>query len=153
MNITKMTSTVADRVREELKIYLSQFTSTHEIEGIKVELGNCSYDEAMAQYQLKIKVDGVETREQKALKMYAQLDGLDLDKKTFWKGKLMTLTTKIMTMICLMMGTALFVISLPNMLDYVGLIDILSHDIAIILLIGGFYLISNTKEKTYVRSN
>tara|TARA_R110001606_G_scaffold231445_1_gene379139 strand:+ start:595 stop:975 length:381 start_codon:yes stop_codon:yes gene_type:complete len=81
MNITKMTSTVADRVREELKIYLSQFTSTHEIEGIKVELGNCSYDEAMAQYQLKIKVDGVETREQKALKMYAQLDGLDLDKK------------------------------------------------------------------------
>mgnify|MGYP003636164798 FL=1 len=65
----------------------------------------------------------------------------------------MTLTTKIMTMICLMMGTALFVISLPNMLDYVGLIDILSHDIAIILLIGGFYLISNTKEKTYVRSN
>ena len=60
MNITKMTSTVADRVREELKIYLSQFTSTHEIEGIKVELGNCSYDEAMAQYQLKIKVDGVE---------------------------------------------------------------------------------------------
>jgi len=65
----------------------------------------------------------------------------------------MTLTAKIMTMICLMMGTALFVISLPNMLDYVGLIDILSHDIAIILLIGGFYLISNTKEKTYVRSN
>jgi len=65
----------------------------------------------------------------------------------------MTITIKIMTMICLMMGTALFVISLPNMLDYVGLIDILSHDIAIILLIGGFYLISNTKEKTYVRSN
>ena len=76
-----MTSTVADRVREELKIYLSQFTSTHEIEGITVELGNCSYDEAMAQYQLKIKVDGVETREQKALKMYAQLDGLDLEKQ------------------------------------------------------------------------
>jgi len=47
----------------------------------------------------------------------------------------------------------LFVISLPNMLDYVGLIDILSHDIAIILLIGGFYLISNTKEKTWVLSH
>ena len=54
-----MTSNVADRVREELKIYLSQFTSTHEIEGIKVELGNCSYDEAQATYQLKINVDGV----------------------------------------------------------------------------------------------
>ena len=81
MNITRMTSPIADRVREELKIYLSQFTSTHEIEGIKVELGNCSYDEAQATYQLKINVDGVETREQKALKMYAQLDGLDLEKE------------------------------------------------------------------------
>jgi hypothetical protein len=52
-----------------------------------------------------------------------------------------------------MMGTAIFIHTLPNMLDYVGLLDILSHDIAIVLLIGGFYLISNTKEKTYVRSN
>ena len=72
-----LASTVADRLREELNIFLSDFVSTHEIEGIKVELGNCSYDEAMAQYQLKIKVDGVETREQKALKMYAKLDGID----------------------------------------------------------------------------
>jgi len=81
MKITKMTSNVADRVREELKIFLSDFVSTHEIEGIKVELGNCSYDEAQATYQLKINVDGVETREQKALKLYAQLDGLDLEKE------------------------------------------------------------------------
>jgi len=81
MKITRMTSPIADRVREELKIFLSDFVSTHEIEGIKVELGNCSYDEAQATYQLKINVDGVETREQKALKMYAQLDGIDLDKK------------------------------------------------------------------------
>jgi ABC-type branched-subunit amino acid transport system permease subunit len=65
----------------------------------------------------------------------------------------MNLTIKIMTMICLMVGTALFVISLDSMLGYVGLLDLLSHDLAIILLIGGFYLISNTKEKTYVRSN
>ena len=81
MKITTMSSHMADRLREELKIFMSDFASTHELEGITVELGNCSYDEAMAQYQLKIKVDGVETREQKALKMYAQLDGLDLEKK------------------------------------------------------------------------
>ena len=81
MKITTMSSPMADRLREELKIFMSDFASTHGIEGITVELGNCSYDEAMAQYQLKIKVDGVETREQKALKMYAQLDGLDLEKK------------------------------------------------------------------------
>jgi len=65
----------------------------------------------------------------------------------------MNLVHKIMTMTCLMLGTALFVISLPHLLDYVGFVYILSHDIALILLIGGFYLISNTKEKTYARSN
>jgi len=81
MKISRMSSPMADRLREELKIFLSDFASTHELEGITVELGNCSYDEAMAQYQLKIKVDDVETREQKALKMYAQLDGLDLEKE------------------------------------------------------------------------
>jgi len=81
MKISRMSSPMADRLREELKIFLSDFASTHEIEGITVELGNCSYDEAMAQYQLKIKVDGVETREQRALKIYAKYDGVDLDKK------------------------------------------------------------------------
>jgi len=81
MKITRMTSPIVDRVREELKIFLSDFVSTHEIEGIKVELGNCSYDEAQATFQLKVNVDGVATREQKALKMYAQLDGLDLEKE------------------------------------------------------------------------
>ena len=81
MKITRMTSPIADRVREELKIFLSDFVSTHEIEGIKVELGNCSYDEAQATFQLKVNVDGVATREEKALKMYAQLDGIDLEKK------------------------------------------------------------------------
>jgi len=81
MKISRMSSPMADRLREELKIFLSDFASTHELEGITVELGNCSYDEAMAQYQLKIKVDGVETREQRALKIYAKYDGVDLDKK------------------------------------------------------------------------
>ena len=81
MVITKITGTIADRLREELKIFLSDFVSTHEIEGIKVELGNCSYYEAEAKYQLKIKVDGAETREQQHLKFYAKLDGIDLEKK------------------------------------------------------------------------
>ena len=81
MEITKITGTIADRLREELNIFLSDFVSKHEIEGIKVELGNCSYYEAEAKYQLIIKVDGAETREQQNLKFYAQLDGIDLDKE------------------------------------------------------------------------
>jgi len=65
----------------------------------------------------------------------------------------MNLMHKIMTMTCLMLGTALFVLSLPYLLDYVGFVYILSHDIALILLIGGIYLITKAKERTYVRSN
>jgi len=59
----------------------------------------------------------------------------------------MNLTIKIMTIFCLMMGTALYLFSLDKMVGYVGLIDILSHNVAVVLLIGGFYIISNTKEK------
>ena len=37
MKITTMSSHMADRLREELKIFMSDFASTHEIEGITVE--------------------------------------------------------------------------------------------------------------------
>jgi len=59
----------------------------------------------------------------------------------------MNITKKVALMFCLMMGTALYIFSLDKMVGYVGLIDILSHNVAVVLLIGGFYIISNTKEK------
>ena len=77
MTITELTRPILDRLRKELDAQLSNTT----IEGVSIALGSCSYDSGQATFKLEVKVDGVETREQKALKMYAQLDGLDLEKK------------------------------------------------------------------------
>ena len=77
MNITELNRPILDRLRKELDAQLSNTT----IEGVSIALGSCSYDSGQATFKLEVKVNGVETREQKALKMYAQLDGLDLDKE------------------------------------------------------------------------
>ena len=77
MNITELNRPTLDRLRKELNAQLYGIA----IEGVSIALGSCSYDSGQATFKLEVKVEGVETREQKALKMYAQLDGLDLDKK------------------------------------------------------------------------
>ena len=81
MNITEMNRPTLERLRQELDSYLSDFTDKMEIEGVSIELGSCSYDSGQATFKLEVKVEGVETREQKALKMFAKLDGIDLDKE------------------------------------------------------------------------
>ena len=81
MNITEMNRPTLGRLRQELESYLSDFTNKMEIEGVSIELGSCSYDSGQATFKLEIKVDGAETREQKALKLFAKLDGIDLDKE------------------------------------------------------------------------
>ena len=77
MNITELNRPTLDRLRKELNAQLYGIA----IEGVSIALGSCSYDSGQATFKLEVKVNGVETREQKALKMYAQLDGLDLDKE------------------------------------------------------------------------
>ena len=72
---------VINTLRQELNQYLSNFTVTHEIDGIAVKLGSCLYSSGEATFKLELIVEGAETREQKALTMYAKFDGLDLDKK------------------------------------------------------------------------
>ena len=81
MEITKLGRDNIQTLRAYIDDYLMDIEETLELRGVTVELGNCSYDEAQATFKLHVKVSGAETREQKALKMYAQLDGIDLDKK------------------------------------------------------------------------
>ena len=77
MTITEMNRPTLERLRRELDTQLKSLT----VEGISIELGSCSYDSGQATFKLEVKVDGVETKEQKALKMFAKLDGIDLDKE------------------------------------------------------------------------
>ena len=77
MNITELNRPTLDRLRKELNDQLYGIA----IEGVSIALGSCSYDSGQATFKLEVKVEGVETREQKALKMFAKLDGIDLDKE------------------------------------------------------------------------
>ena len=77
MNITELNRPTLDRLRKELNAQLYGIA----IEGVSIALGSCSYDSGQATFKLEVKVEGVETREQKALKMFAKLDGIDLDKE------------------------------------------------------------------------
>ena len=77
MTITELNRPTLARLRTELDAQLSNIT----IDGISIALGSCSYDGGQATFKLEVKVDGAETREQKALKMFAKLDGIDLDKE------------------------------------------------------------------------
>jgi len=81
MNITEMNRPTLERLRQELDSYLSDFTDKMEIGGVSIELGSCSYDSGQATFKLEVRVEGAETREQKALKMFAKLDGIDLEKE------------------------------------------------------------------------
>lgn len=81
MKISSLDRAVVVRLREKFDELIAEFVSTNNIEGVTVSLGNCSYDDSKATYQLIVQADGVETREQKALRTYAELDGLDLQKQ------------------------------------------------------------------------
>ena len=60
MNITELNRPTLDRLRKELNAQLYGIA----IEGVSIALGSCSYDSGQA-----------------ALKMFAKLDGIDLDKE------------------------------------------------------------------------
>ena len=81
MKITELNKGNLPTLRAYLDDHLADFNDSVGIEGIKIKLGNCSYDSGQATFKLEIKVDGIETREQKALKIYAKYDGIDLEKE------------------------------------------------------------------------
>ena len=60
----------------------------------------------------------------------------------------MTLTNKIVLMICLMMGTAMFINGLNNIMYEVGLIYILSYTLSIIMLCVGIRLLTKVEDNT-----
>ena len=81
MKIDKLDRPTLERLRKALDSHIANTTMWLSFEGVSIELGSCSYDSGQATFKLQLKVDGAETREQKALKLYARLDGIDLDKK------------------------------------------------------------------------
>jgi len=60
----------------------------------------------------------------------------------------MTLTNKVILMICLMLGTAMFINGLNNIMYEVGLIYILSYTLSIIMLCVGIRLLTKIEDNT-----
>ena len=62
--------------------------------------------------------------------------------------KTMTLTNKIVLMICLMMGTAMFINGLNELMYEVGTVYILSYTISIIMLCVGIRILTKVEDST-----
>lgn len=60
----------------------------------------------------------------------------------------MTLTNKVILMICLMLGTAMFINGLNNIMYEVGLIYVLSYTLSIIMLCVGIRLLTKIEDNT-----
>jgi len=60
----------------------------------------------------------------------------------------MTLTNKLVLMICLMMGTAMFINGLNNIMYEVGGVYILSYTISIIMLCVGIRILTRVEDNT-----
>ena len=62
--------------------------------------------------------------------------------------KTMTITNKLVLMICLMMGTAMFINGLNNIMYEVGGVYILSYTISIIMLCVGIRILTKVEDST-----
>ena len=60
----------------------------------------------------------------------------------------MTLTSKIVLMVCLMMGTAMFINGLDAIMYEVGTIYILSYTISIVMLCVGIRILTKVEDST-----
>jgi len=60
----------------------------------------------------------------------------------------MTLTNKLILMICLMMGTAMFINGLNELMYEVGTVYILSYTISIIMLCVGIRILTRVEDNT-----
>ena len=60
----------------------------------------------------------------------------------------MTITSKLVLMICLMMGTAMFINGLNELMYEVGTIYILSYTISIVMLCVGIRILTKVEDST-----
>lgn len=63
----------------------------------------------------------------------------------------MTLTSKIVLMICLMMGTAMFINGLNELMYEVGMVYILSYTISVVMLCVGIRILTKVEDNTHGR--
>lgn len=63
---------------KSLRNHIEKVLKENSIDGINLELGNCSFDSSQADFKLKVTVSGGETREQLHLKDIADIHNINL---------------------------------------------------------------------------
>ena len=62
-----------------VRTHLEKILNDNPINGINLELGNCSFDSAQADFKLKMTVEGGQTREEKHLQNIAKIHNINLE--------------------------------------------------------------------------
>jgi len=73
--------------REWVKQIRQALQESIEVDGFDIKVGNASFDDSEVTFKLNLRVKGAETREQRDLKTYAEMDKIDTAKIGEMRGE------------------------------------------------------------------
>tara|TARA_A200000159_G_scaffold130630_1_gene127462 strand:- start:530 stop:907 length:378 start_codon:yes stop_codon:yes gene_type:complete len=73
--------------REWIKQIRQALQDSIEVDGFDINVGNASFDDSEVTFKLNLRVKGAETREQRDLKTYAEMDKIDTAKIGEMRGE------------------------------------------------------------------
>ena len=73
--------------REWVKQIRQALQDSIEVDGFDIKVGNASFDDSEVTFKLNLRVKGAETREQRDLKTYAEMDKIDTAKIGEMRGE------------------------------------------------------------------
>lgn len=73
--------------REWVKQIRQALQDSIEVDGFDINVGNASFDDSEVTFKLNLRVKGAETREQRDLKTYAEMDKIDTAKIAEVRGE------------------------------------------------------------------
>ena len=73
--------------REWVKQIRQALQDSIEVDGFDINVGNASFDDSEVTFKLNLRVKGAETREQKDLRRYAEMDKIDVSKIGEMRGE------------------------------------------------------------------
>ena len=84
----KLNRQIVKELREILQNHLSNnISTTTTMNEFEIKVGNASFDDSEVTFKVNLRLKGAETREQKDLKIYAEMDKIDVSKIGEMRGE------------------------------------------------------------------
>jgi len=84
----KLNRQIVKELREILQNHLSNnISTTTTMNEFEIKVGNASFDDSEVTFKVNLRLKGAETREQKDLKIYAEMDKIDTSKIGEMRGE------------------------------------------------------------------